>query len=1582
MDDILLQNFPKSSPTSHKRHSLKYEECLINGEKIKLPQALCENTELFQVLFSVDSWNAFTEQQRRHLMQFLPNFEENDAEEKSCTLKLLFSGEEFRFGANPLTEFCDKLNTGFYRSDIVNMQKLVMKARYREYLKKQRIYYYKVLKHSLTMRHKLLENVSDLQRGSTLPSASVGTSPSSLKRKMERISLEKRVKHRYFQELSSIKKEIGDSSDSSYDENYPEGFIPPPFTKKHRKQICVLEESFNEEFEQPTISTLSRPDCLDLSRLVLNVDNPFDMTEDKYKEMVKQYHKYNRNLHPHLKIQKKSKPNKSPVVLKASKEIKPVRRRRTRKPAATATSPKQSPLKSIELIKSESQPIDDNFSSPPVTNSFTFVEVPPAESKFNSVQVKQEVDEFPIVKTEPSISEEVMMKNELAMKEEQDNAVAALLKQEEEEAKVNEYIKNEESKSSVLLFDEFNHHVDVNNDKAQADFLLTPESYNVALHSVVTNDSSSFSKSLSSDKNTPTETPNISEVDNLTFESLSIDQIAETTFASSPSVSSCISTCGNATSTQRISPTVTDLDNMNVMDLGPMNVEENEPPPTRDKPPPELMHNAHTCFFSLIREIVCSTWDHRMDLRNLQKRVDTWYDNAVSPLNSWYTNQSWPSLLQNAVTFLAGQCPDDLLPTDYVPYIDYKANLDIYQWIGAGRDSDAKLMLLCEAWLKNKDEVAARVVEDESIIPFVLREEFDVKREQRSVSPASSRFPTDWVVKPSSFEEKEDFRKQEYHRFQNPNTPFVYRIHGYQTVVGPVNMNHVLPNNAKINKGSSLLIESRPYFVTILALVQDAAARLPNGEGTRQDIVTLLKDSQYLSNNVMNCILHGAVTYALEKLQIESDPCVKYDARRKIWIYLHRSRTISDFEMIEAVKPKISRKTPVWKLRKDFAPVTNVASVKPDFRSTDPINVRVTKEPKANARGPKNAVVKSADAKPVAKRATTAQRNTKDEKTKLPQTAIIQTTIPDTVCQNIDKLADSQIISFQTAAVAEKPRAVVRTPDAKASPKPVAKTVRPSIIKKAIIKEGFTTSPATNNLTKTNIADAKSIIASSSILSPNTIVKLINAKTLTSNEAVKCAKPITQISPQQIVVIKQEDNSDKKHTVVLKQVQPGQTPQQRIALANLQKTQRQQQQKQLEQQLINADTRNCNVVENRSNEVQKVTSDGVEMSKQDLLEKHQKQLQQLLVKHQNELKMQQSGASKDQPVQSVTIQQPKTLPKQMIVIKQNQGQIVAETQNVLNEEESPSQNTKHISASPLVILNKQQYQQQVSNSKHQIIQLSGQQLSTQHIQQLLLKQQQPIKRANPQQQIVMLKPEPQQQGQQQIVMLKQQPQQQQQLVMIKQATQQNQKIQQKQPQPQIIQIANSAGIMTPYSADITKLQAAVSSTSTARLQKIQTSVTPAIIQNSKPVTVLATGTTISVAVSKPSLPTYTVVALNQQPKMFTQNNQNVQILTPAATTVNNNQTVVLPTTSGGALTLLQQTPVQQVLLPSAFNAPGMINLKTLQGLKVIPISAQNAGSLRGQPVITRLVNSNAIRPVVIQEDINSANVSNSNVTHQ
>lgn len=46
----------------------------------------------------------------------------------------------------------------------------------------------------------------------------------------------------------------------------------------------------------------------------------------------------------------------------------------------------------------------------------------------------------------------------------------------------------------------------------------------------------------------------------------------------------------------------------------------------------------------------------------------------------------------------------------------------------------------------------------------------------------------------------------------------------------------------------SLLVPTRPACVTLLSLVRDAVARLPNGEGTRTDISELLKDSQFLAD--------------------------------------------------------------------------------------------------------------------------------------------------------------------------------------------------------------------------------------------------------------------------------------------------------------------------------------------------------------------------------------------------------------------------------------------------------------------------------------------------------------------------------------------------------------------------------------------------------------------------------------------------------------------------------------------------------------------------------------------------------------
>lgn len=70
-------------------------------------------------------------------------------------------------------------------------------------------------------------------------------------------------------------------------------------------------------------------------------------------------------------------------------------------------------------------------------------------------------------------------------------------------------------------------------------------------------------------------------------------------------------------------------------------------------------------------------------------------------------------------------------------------------------------------------------------------------------------------------------------------------------------------------------------------------SRLPNGVGTRADICELLKESFYINENISDDKLSNIVSGALDRLHYEDDPCVKYDAEKKVWIYLHRDRDVN-----------------------------------------------------------------------------------------------------------------------------------------------------------------------------------------------------------------------------------------------------------------------------------------------------------------------------------------------------------------------------------------------------------------------------------------------------------------------------------------------------------------------------------------------------------------------------------------------------------------------------------------------------------------------------------------------------------------
>ena len=147
------------------------------------------------------------------------------------------------------------------------------------------------------------------------------------------------------------------------------------------------------------------------------------------------------------------------------------------------------------------------------------------------------------------------------------------------------------------------------------------------------------------------------------------------------------------------------------------------------------------------------------------------------------------------------------------------------------------------------------------------------------------------TIKPRTKEEVEDFRKQEKLRYEKPYLPWEYTLsNGNVAIVAPLCSNS--KNSIAKARDHELLKAERPPFITLLALVRDAASRLEDGVGTRMDICELLKDSQYINEDVPDGKINNIVSGALDRLHYQKDPCVKYDSHNKLWIYLHRNRSV------------------------------------------------------------------------------------------------------------------------------------------------------------------------------------------------------------------------------------------------------------------------------------------------------------------------------------------------------------------------------------------------------------------------------------------------------------------------------------------------------------------------------------------------------------------------------------------------------------------------------------------------------------------------------------------------------------------
>ena len=288
--------------------------------------------------------------------------------------------------------------------------------------------------------------------------------------------------------------------------------------------------------------------------------------------------------------------------------------------------------------------------------------------------------------------------------------------------------------------------------------------------------------------------------------------------------------------------------------------------------------SAPASFFSLIRNVFYndSQNEYKLTLHKLEELVK-------EKLRFYDPKLGWQSeLVQSAMNYLSSA----LIPPKNVPLVDYKEKNQQWQWIAnESCDRDEILIKLTEDWMGELNK-------------------YSLLDPSQPVPPSICK--TDWTVKESTSNEKEEYRQQEVVRYQNPNKSFTFNLHNYKSIVGPVKgvkgcTSKELSNVSK-HKEKTALLKERPPFVTLLSLVRDSAARLPNGEGTRFDICSLLKDSQYLRDDISDEQISAIVSGALDRLHYEKDPCVRYDVNQKRWIYLHRYRTEDDFNRLHKMQ--------------------------------------------------------------------------------------------------------------------------------------------------------------------------------------------------------------------------------------------------------------------------------------------------------------------------------------------------------------------------------------------------------------------------------------------------------------------------------------------------------------------------------------------------------------------------------------------------------------------------------------------------------------------------------------------------------
>ncbi|KAK4312817.1 hypothetical protein Pmani_015828 [Petrolisthes manimaculis] len=840
------------------------EKLVYNGVSVDIPWDITEDIGLLLDIISPDTWNNHLTDEHRHmLMGFLPEFPHNDLEEKKRTLEMFFMDQNFRHGS-PLRLFHHQLCNGHFNTQINKMRTIHNKILYREYRYRQKQYFHRTLEETLVRRKRVLDIVThmppdDIPKIPRLPTL-------HNKRKSSRISIEYCTKKRYFRELAAIRTEADDNSELSSDEIYPEG-PGASLNKKQRRQLGGLEGSLPGDLLPVRATHSSGSLTLDLELKITPTSNPLDLTDDHFRSMLTQHR------------QRRNKRETSVVLDTRGITLQDVITRA------------QTQMKRPPLRPNPSSPIITNNNNNNNNNN----KPKPKKKKKKKVEVKKEEGE-----EEQQQAQQTMILAGTHTHTHTSAAAAAATLELLPAFKVKvEPVSESDSESSSSSSSSVSDGDDPMMDIKKELVTHTPVHTNTNTKTRV-----SGGVGITAGKNTRIKTEPVLPTEPNPLSTLPPPPPDDHVGGSDGGVGSIggggLMVGEVVVDEKKVKLEIKDEPNALMEDHQVTAAIETSSELTAALESigaciaPELTQETHICFFSLVRDIIGSTSEQRMTRAQLESSIRVWQESAISPLNEWYgLTPSWVAILPSAINFLCGHFAD-VQPADFVPYIEYKSGLGVYQWIGAGRDSDGHLEPLAQFWLCNKSSMSSEWIEEDGGSVGGKGGDGD----DSDIIPPP-RCYTSWTVQPATDTEKEAYRTHEKLRYEKPHKAYTFMTHGYESVVGPVKGIYTQQTGLNKARGHSLLVPDRPAYVTILSLVRDAVARLPNGEGTRSDICELLKESQYLAplpNTTAENNLNSVVSGALDRLHYENDPCVKYDTPRKLWIYLHRNRSEEEFE--------------------------------------------------------------------------------------------------------------------------------------------------------------------------------------------------------------------------------------------------------------------------------------------------------------------------------------------------------------------------------------------------------------------------------------------------------------------------------------------------------------------------------------------------------------------------------------------------------------------------------------------------------------------------------------------------------------